>query len=54
MNDAPLTQQIGQLLQAIEPVLAPVRQSGWQWRVVGGAVRIGCCMGGLALARIDY
>ena len=39
MNDAPHTQQIAQLLQAIEPVLAPVRQSGWQWRVVGGAVR---------------
>ena len=39
MNDAPHTQQIVQLLQAIEPVLAPVRQSGWQWRVVGGAVR---------------
>ena len=39
MNDAPNTQQIAQLLQAIEPVLAPVRQSGWQWRVVGGAVR---------------
>ena len=39
MNDAHPTPQIGQLLQAIEPVLAPVRQSGWQWRVVGGAVR---------------
>ena len=39
MNDAPHTQQIAQLLQAIEPVLAPVRQSGWQWRIVGGAVR---------------
>ena len=39
MNDAPHTQQIVQLLQAIEPVMAPVRQSGWQWRVVGGAVR---------------
>ena len=39
MNDAPHAQQIAQLLQAIEPVLAPVRQSGWQWRVVGGAVR---------------
>ena len=39
MNDAPNTQQIVQLLQAIEPVLAPVRQSGWQWRIVGGAVR---------------
>ena len=39
MNDAPHTQQIAQLLKAIEPVLAPVRQSGWQWRIVGGAVR---------------
>jgi tRNA nucleotidyltransferase (CCA-adding enzyme) len=39
MNEAPHTQQIAQLLKAIEPVLAPVRQSGWQWRIVGGAVR---------------
>jgi tRNA nucleotidyltransferase/poly(A) polymerase len=39
MNDAPHTQQIAQLLKTIEPVLAPVRQSGWQWRIVGGAVR---------------
>lgn len=39
MNDAPHAQQIAQLLKAIEPVLAPVRQSGWQCRIVGGAVR---------------
>ena len=39
MNDAPHTQQIVQLRQAIDPVMAPGRQSGWQWRVVGGAVR---------------
>jgi tRNA nucleotidyltransferase (CCA-adding enzyme) len=39
MNEAPHTQQIAQLLKTIEPVLAPVRQSGWQWRIVGGAVR---------------
>ncbi len=39
MNDAHPTQQIAQLLRAIEPVLAPVHLSGWQWRVVGGAVR---------------
>ncbi len=39
MNDAHLTPQIAELLKAIEPVLAPVHRSGWQWRVVGGAVR---------------
>jgi tRNA nucleotidyltransferase (CCA-adding enzyme) len=39
MNEAHPTAQIAELLQALEPVLAPVQQSGWQWRVVGGAVR---------------
>ena len=39
MNEAHPTAQIAELLQAIEPVLAPVHRSGWQWRVVGGAVR---------------
>ena len=39
MNDAHPTPQIAELLKAIEPVLAPVHRSGWQWRVVGGAVR---------------
>ena len=39
MNEAHPTAQIAELLQALEPVLAPVRQSGWEWRVVGGAVR---------------
>ena len=39
MNEAHPTAQIAELLQALESVLAPVRQSGWEWRVVGGAVR---------------
>ena len=32
-------QHITQLLHTIVPIVAPLQQAGWSWRIVGGAVR---------------
>jgi tRNA nucleotidyltransferase (CCA-adding enzyme) len=37
--ESPTQQRIDQLLLTIAPIVQPLQQAGWSWRVVGGAVR---------------
>ncbi len=37
--ESPTQQRINQLLLTIVPIVEPLQQVGWSWRIVGGAVR---------------
>ena len=39
LMESPTQQRINQLLLTIAPIVEPLQQVGWSWRIVGGAVR---------------
>lgn len=39
LMESPTQQRINQLLLTIVPIVEPLQQVGWSWRIVGGAVR---------------